>query len=55
MCFTPIISLSVAIIEFILATILILFFKRTTLRNCVEPELGLHIFTEAYREYKTLL
>jgi len=33
MCFTPIISLSVAIIEFILATILILFFKRTTLRN----------------------
>jgi len=24
------------------------------LRNCVEPELGLHIFQEAFREYKTL-
>jgi len=29
--------------------------KRTLLRNCVEPELGLHIFQEAFREYKTLL
>jgi len=29
--------------------------KRKVLRNCVEPELGLHIFLEANREYKTLL
>jgi hypothetical protein len=28
---------------------------RTLLRNCVEPELGLHIFQEAFREYKTLI
>jgi len=28
--------------------------KRTLLRNCVNPELGLHIFQEAFREYKTL-
>jgi DNA (cytosine-5)-methyltransferase 1 len=29
--------------------------KRQVLRNCVYPELGLHIFQEAFREYKTLL
>jgi len=29
--------------------------KRAILRNCVEPETGLHIFQEAFREYKTLL
>jgi DNA (cytosine-5)-methyltransferase 1 len=29
--------------------------KTKTLRNCVEPETGLHIFQEAFREYKTLL
>lgn len=29
--------------------------KRKALRNCVEPETGLHIFLEANREYKTLL
>jgi DNA (cytosine-5)-methyltransferase 1 len=29
--------------------------KRTMLRNCVSPEVGLHIFQEAFREYKTLL
>jgi DNA (cytosine-5)-methyltransferase 1 len=29
--------------------------KRKTLRNCVEPETGLHIFQEAFRNYKTLL
>jgi DNA (cytosine-5)-methyltransferase 1 len=29
--------------------------KRLLLRNCVRPELGLHIFQEAFREYKTLL
>lgn len=29
--------------------------KRKALRNCVEPETGLHIFLEAQREYKTLL
>ena|SRR3990167_8460479 len=29
--------------------------KRQILRNCVYPELGLHIFQEAFREYKTLL
>ena len=28
--------------------------KRKILRNCVEPETGLHIFQEAFREYKTL-
>lgn len=27
----------------------------TALRNCVEPELGLHIFQEAFRDYKKLL
>ena len=30
-------------------------FKRKILNNCVEPETGLHIFQEAFREYKTLL
>jgi len=29
--------------------------KRQILRNCVEPELGKHIFQEAFSEYKTLL
>jgi len=29
--------------------------NKTLLRNCTEPELGLHIFQEAFREYKTLL
>lgn len=29
--------------------------KIKTLRNCVEPETGLHIFKEAFRKYKTLL
>jgi len=29
--------------------------KTKALRNCVEPETGLHVFTEAYKEYKTLL
>jgi DNA (cytosine-5)-methyltransferase 1 len=29
-------------------------FKRKILNNCVEPETGLHIFQEAFREYKTL-
>ena len=29
--------------------------KRKALRNCVEPETGLHIFLEANRKYKTLL
>lgn len=29
--------------------------KRLALRNCVDPNLGLHVFTEAFREYKTLL
>ena len=28
--------------------------KRVVLRNCVEPQLGLHIFQEAFKEYKTL-
>ena len=28
--------------------------KRLVLRNCVNPELGLHIFQEAFKEYKTL-
>ncbi len=28
--------------------------KRIALRNCVEPETGLHIFQEAFRENKTL-
>ena len=27
----------------------------TVLRNCVEPETGLHIFQEAFREHQTLL
>lgn len=29
--------------------------KRKVINNCVEPETGLHIFQEAFREYKTLL
>ncbi len=29
--------------------------KEQMLNNCVEPELGLHIFQEAFREYKTLV
>ena len=29
--------------------------KRQILRNCVLPKIGLHIFQEAFREYKTLL
>ncbi len=29
--------------------------KRLLLRNCVEPQTGLHIFQEAYREHPTLL
>lgn len=29
--------------------------KRLMLRNCVNPKLALHIFQEAFREYKTLL
>ena len=29
--------------------------KTKALRNCVEPETGLHIFQEAFREYKTLI
>ena len=29
--------------------------KRLVLRNCVNPELGLHIFQEAFREYKRLI
>lgn len=29
--------------------------KRLLLRNCVNPQLGLHIFQEAFRSYKTLL
>ena len=33
MCFTPVISISTAIIEFILAIILILYFPRSKLRN----------------------
>ncbi len=28
--------------------------RELVLRNCVEPELGLHIFQEAFREHKTL-
>ena len=28
--------------------------QRLLLRNCVNPELGLHIFQEAYREHQTL-
>jgi hypothetical protein len=28
--------------------------KIKALRNCVEPETGLHIFKEAFRDYKTL-
>jgi len=30
-------------------------FKRKILNNCTEPELGLHIFNEAFKENKTLL
>ncbi len=33
MCFTPFISLSTAIIEFVLATILLVFFRKSILRN----------------------
>ena len=29
--------------------------KRKALRNCVEPETGLHIFLEAFREYPKLI
>ncbi len=29
--------------------------KRKALRNCVEPETGLFVFQEAFREYKKLL
>lgn len=29
--------------------------KRKALRNCVEPETGLHIFQEAFKNYQTLL
>jgi len=29
--------------------------KRMVGRNCVDPKLGLHIFQEAFREYKTLI
>jgi len=29
--------------------------KRKVLNNCTEPELGLHIFQEAFREYKRLI
>lgn len=29
--------------------------KRLMLRNCVNPEIGLHILEEAFREYKTLI
>ena len=29
--------------------------RRKLINNCVEPETGLHIFQEAFREYKTLL
>jgi len=29
--------------------------KRTLINNMIEPDLGLHIFQEAFREYKTLL
>lgn len=49
MCFTPTISLTTAIIEFILATILLLFFKKTTLRNffaAIIYILGFYQFTE---------
>lgn len=28
--------------------------KRKVLRNCVEPEIGLHVFQEAFREHRTL-
>jgi len=49
MCFTPTISLATAIIEFILATILLLFFKKTDLRNffvVIIYLLGFYQFTE---------
>ncbi len=29
--------------------------KRQVLRNCVLPKIGLHIFQEAFKEYKTLI
>ena len=29
--------------------------EKQVINNCVEPEVGLHIFQEAFREYKTLL
>ena len=49
MCFTPIVSLSTAIIEWILATILIVFFKKTNLRIYFAGliyVLGLYQYTE---------
>jgi len=49
MCFTPTISLTVAITEFILATILLLAFPKTTLRNfsaVLIYILGFYQFTE---------
>jgi len=49
MCFTPWISLSTAIIELALATILLLFFKKTTFRNFFAGFiylLGFYQFTE---------
>ncbi len=49
MCFTPTISLSVAITEFVLATILLLAFPKTTLRNfsaILIYILGFYQFTE---------
>lgn len=49
MCFTPIVSLSIAIIEFVLATVLLLFFRKTSLRNFFAVliyVLGFYQFTE---------
>lgn len=49
MCFTPFVSISVAIIEFSLATILLAYFKRTKLRDffsIIIYVLGLYQFTE---------
>jgi len=49
MCFTPFVSISTAIIEFILATILLLYFPKTTLRNfsaILIYFLGFYQFTE---------
>jgi len=49
MCFTPIVSLSFAVIEFTLATILIVFFKKTYLRDffaAIIYVLGSYQFTE---------